>query len=400
MGYKTISFYLIACWALFSITACQNTDNEAPKAVDTDFYQQIQSQLINAKVGEAINIPAGTYQLDRPLSLDGISNVTIRGAGMDQTILSFKGQKAGAEGLRITADSVTVEGLTIMDTKGDAIKAQDCQQITFRKVRTSWSGGAKAENGGYGFYPVSSENVLIDSCEASYASDAGIYVGQCKNVVVKNSYAFDNVAGIEIENCTNAEVYGNLAEGNTGGILVFDLPDLPAGNGYGCKVYQNIIKENNHKNFAPEGNIVGIVPPGTGMILLAAKGIEIYDNQFLGHKTMGVAIASYQITELEWKDENYDPFSYDIYLHDNTYHRKRAVPDLSKDFGKLINFLFPGKPQDIIYDGIAKTDKQGVDNVMNICIKENSEDLRFANVDAANEFENIIKDLSIYKCEL
>ena len=400
MPRKTTLNRLIAYWALLALVACQDTDNEAPNVVSTDFYQQIQSQLINAEAGDVIKIPAGTYLLDRPLSLDGISNVTIQGAGMDQTILSFKGQKAGAEGLRITADSATIENLTILDTKGDAIKAQDCKQITFRKVRTSWSGGAKAENGGYGFYPVSSENVLIDSCEASYASDAGIYVGQCKNVVVRNSYAFENVAGIEIENCTDAEVYNNLAENNTGGILIFDLPDLPAGNGYGCKVYQNTIKENNHKNFAPEGNIVGIVPPGTGMILLAAKGLEIFNNKIIGHKTMGVAIASYQITELEWKDENYDPFSYNIYLHDNTYERKRAVPDLSKDFGKLINFLFPGKPQDIIYDGITKEETGGGDNPMDICIKENPDDLRFANVDAANEFENVVKDLSNYKCEL
>jgi len=32
--------------------------------------------------------------------------VTIKGKGKDKTILSFKGQKDGAEGLRITADGV------------------------------------------------------------------------------------------------------------------------------------------------------------------------------------------------------------------------------------------------------------------------------------------------------
>ena len=50
------------------------------------------------------------------------------------------------------------------------------------------------------FYPVASEDVLIDGCVAIGASDAGIYVGQSQNIIVKNSRAEFNVAGIEIEN--------------------------------------------------------------------------------------------------------------------------------------------------------------------------------------------------------
>ena len=389
---------LLSFSAFLIIQSCQQAPQKE-NTVDTDLYQKIQTQLINAQPGDIVEIPAGTFYLDRPLSLDGVSNVTIKGAGMDATILSFKNQKAGAEGIRITADSVTIEQLTIIDTKGDGIKAQDCKGITFRKVNTSWSEGAKASNGGYGLYPVSSVDVLIDSCMASYASDAGIYVGQCNNVVVRNSLAFENVAGIEIENCTNSKVYNNIARGNTGGVLVFDLPELPAGNGSLCKVYDNVIEANNHKNFAPEGNIVGIVPPGTGLILLAAKGVEIYNNKILNHKTMGIAIASYHITEEEWNDENYDPYTYDIYIHNNIFQRERAVPDLTKDFGKLINYLFPGKPQDIIYDGILDDTREG-SNPMNVCIQESSEGLRFANVDAANDFENVEKDPGRYDCTI
>ena len=384
---------------LFLFQACKNASpSSSPDKIATELYNQLQEQLITAQPGDVVEIPEGEYAFDRPLSLDGIANVTIRGAGMDKTVLYFKDQKVGAEGLRITADSVTVENLAIMDTKGDAIKAQDCNGITIRNVKTSWSGGPDEKNGGYGLYPVSSKNVLIEGCEASYASDAGIYVGQCEGVVVRNCYAHENVAGIEIENCINAAVYKNRAEGNTGGVLVFDLPELPAGNGRGCKVYDNEITENNHKNFAPEGNIVGIVPPGTGIILLAAKGVEIYDNQVVGHKTIGMAIASYYITEKPWNDDNYDPYTYDIYIHDNHFERKRAVPDLSKDFGKLVNLLFPGKPQDILYDGILDDARPAGPNPMNICIQQPEEGLRFANVDAANDFDNVQKEVAVYAC--
>lgn len=395
---RPFSFFALTL-PLLALTACQPAKKTAPVKIDTEVYNKIQTQLIDAQPGSTIELPAGTFHFDRPLSLDDIKNVTIKGAGMNKTIFSFSGQKAGAEGLKITADSVTLVDFTIQDTKGDAIKVQDSKGVTFRRVKATWSEGPKTENGGYGLYPVACDGVLIEHCEVSGASDAGIYVGQSRNVIVRNSYAHENVAGIEIENCTNAEVYDCKSENNSGGILVFDLPGLPAGNGRSCKVHNNKIIGNNHHNFAAEGNIVGTVAPGTGMILLAAKDVEVYDNQIIGHKTMGIAIASYQITELKWDDAKYDPYSYDIKLHNNHFERKKAIPDLTKDFGKLINLVFIGKPQDIIYDGITDDKRPKGSNPMNLCIDQPQEGLRFGNVDAAHEFKNVVTDLAAYKCQ-
>jgi parallel beta-helix repeat protein len=392
-----MKFFQIAL--LFAIcTACSNQPAEI-HAPDTALYTDIQTQLINAKPGDVIKIPAGTHYFDRPLLLDGVKGVTIQGAGKDKTILSFLGQKAGAEGLKITADSVLVQDLTVIDSKGDAIRIQDAKNITLRNVKATWSGGAKAANGGYGLYPVGCDGVLIDKCEASFASDAGIYVGQSRNVLVTNSYAHENVAGIEIENCTNAEVRYCRSEKNTGGILVFDLPGLPAGNGKTCKIHHNKILRNNHRNFAPEGNIVATVAPGTGLIFLAAKDVEVYKNEVIGHKTMGAAIASYHMTQLKWDDKNYDPFTYDIKLHDNHFERKATIPDLTKDFGKMVNVYFRGKPQDILYDGILDDKRPKSANPMNICIDQPQNGLRFANIDAANDFKNIQTDLKPYLCK-
>jgi parallel beta-helix repeat protein len=392
---RLVFFVLI----LASLGACKRSPEPLQGEVNTQLYTDLQTQLIDAKPGDVIEIPAGTHFFDRPLSLDGVPQVTIRGAGKDKTILSFIKQKAGAEGLKITADSVTIEDLTVQDTKGDAIKIQDSKHVTMRRLKTTWSGGPKASNGGYGLYPVACQGVLIEYCESSCASDAGIYVGQSRDVVVRHSYAHQNVAGIEIENCTNSLVHHCRAEGNSGGILVFDLPDLPAGNGRSCTVRNNKVIANNHKNFAPEGNIVGIVAPGTGLILLAAKDVKVHDNQIIGQKTMGLAIASYQITQLKWKDKNYDPYAYDIVLENNTYQRKKALPDLSKDFGKMVNVYFKGRPQDILYDGILDEQRPNGPNPMNICVHEKGADLRFANVDAANDFKNINKDLGPYQCK-
>ena len=130
-------------------------DAPAPVA-NLDFQKDLQTQLIKAKAGTVIEIPAGTFQLDRSLSLK-VSGVTIKGAGMDKTILSFKGQKSGAEGLLVDASDFTIEDLALEDSKGDALKVVGGKNIIIRRVRTEWTNGPVTENGAYGIYPVQTE---------------------------------------------------------------------------------------------------------------------------------------------------------------------------------------------------------------------------------------------------
>ena len=229
-----------------------------------DVQKKIQTSFIEAADGSVIELPEGRFTFDASLSLDGKKNVTIKGAGMDKTILNFKDQISGAEGIKITnAGNITILDLTVQDTKGDGIKTQQVEGITFRNVKAEWTNGGDKNNGGYGLYPVQCTNVLIDNCAAVGASDAGIYVGQSRYIIVKNSKAYNNVAGIEIENSWYADVFENEAYNNTGGILVFDLPDLIQKEGGFVRVFKNNIHDNNHINFAPKGNTVGKVPHGS-----------------------------------------------------------------------------------------------------------------------------------------
>jgi len=364
--------------------------------------KKIQTQMIMAEDGATIEIEAGNFVMDKPLWLDGKKNITIRGAGMEKTILSFKGQKEGAEGIKVTnAENIVIENLTVQDTKGDAIKTQDVAGIQFIKVKTEWTGKPKKTNGAYGLYPVQCSNVLIDGCVAIGASDAGIYVGQSNYVIVRNCKAFKNVAGIEIENTRNADVYDNLAEGNTGGILVFDLPGLIQKKGGNVRVYNNITRKNNYKNFAPKGNTVGMVPPGTGIIVLATSDVEIFDNDIIENKTFGVAIASYYITETPIKDKEYDPYPARINIHNNKFQRSKQLPTLKNKLGLLAWLKFKRNVPDIAYDGIVNEDHLDAEGNMKadyqMCIRDNG-DATFTNLDAANNFENLNKDLTPFNC--
>ena len=362
-----------------------------------EIQKKIQTQLIDAEDGATIEIPEGHFHFDASLSLDGKKNVTIKGAGLDKTIMNFKDQLSGAEGIKITnASNITIMDLTVQDTKGDGIKAQLVEGITFKNVKAEWTNDGKSSNGGYGLYPVQCTNVLIENCSAVGASDAGIYVGQSKHIIVRYSKAYQNVAGIEIENSWYADVYENEAFNNTGGILVFDLPDLIQKEGGYVRVFKNEIIDNNHINFAPKGNTVGKVPQGTGVMVLATRNVEIFDNRIVNNISAGTAIVSYYITENPINDKSYKPFPSNIYVHDNFYERPKVKATSKGRLGKMYKYKlrFGKNVPHILYDGIEDSSMKD----RKICIK-NNQNASFVNIDAGNKFRNKSRDMAPYECE-
>ena len=314
--------------------------------------EEIQEALIDLEPGDVLTLEPGEYFFEDGISLD-VDDVIFEGSGIDNTILNFGNQISGAQGLLVTSDGVTLRDFAVLDAKGDAIKVIGADGINMIRLRTEWTGGPKATNGAYGFYPVESKDVLIDGCVAIGASDAGIYVGQSQNIIVKNSVAQYNVAGIEIENSYYADVFDNLASHNTGGILVFDLPDLPQQGGHHVRVFRNKAINNDTDNFAPEGNIVGEVPRGTGIIIQANSDVEVFDNDIYGNGTVNLSIVTYGY---ETEDENYNPHPKSIQIHGNRFGDGGFDPDIGT--GELAAILFElsgGDMPDIFWDGILPT---------------------------------------------
>ena len=376
------------------------------------FEKEFQTKLILTESGDVLEIPEGTQNLLGTLSLEGKENIIIPGKGVDVSILSFAQQEDGAEGLKIiNCKNIQLAHFTIQDSKGDGIKVQYTDGITFVNVKTEWTKGPNSKNGAYGIYPVQCRNVVIDSCISIGASDAGIYVGQSEQIIVKNSEAFHNVAGIEIENSFNVDVFNNYAHHNTGGILIFDLPDLIVKKGQNVRVFNNIVEENNLDNFAPPGNIVSTVPAGTGIMVLATSDIEIFNNRILNNKSVGTGIVSYFMTELPVTDSLYNPYTSAIYIHDNVYKRKKQIPTLKHDIGKLLFIKFGRDVPDIIYDGMPDPKSIDSDGVVfperNLCMYNNSGS-EFVNLEIDINFEKwytpyftrFSQDVSPFSCEL
>ncbi|MBC7965663.1 MAG: right-handed parallel beta-helix repeat-containing protein [Fuerstia sp.] len=350
---------------------------------------ELQAALINAAPGDIIELKAGTYHFNTELNV-ACDNVTIRGAGRDQTVLSFRNQSAGSSGIIATGNAFVIENLAVEDTVGNAIKVLGARDVTFRNVRVEWTGGPKSTNGAYGIYPVECRNVLIEDCVSIGASDSGIYVGQSQDVIVRGCDARRNVAGIEIENTLRADVFDNTVTDNTGGILVFDLPGLNLTNGGHVRVFRNRITDNNHENFAPKGTIVADVPAGTGLMLMATDNVEIFDNDVTGHQTSNVLVVSFLITERRINDEKYDPFSESVSIHHNRIAGGGLKPagQLSAMLAPLTGGVFP----DILFDGIlnpAKLKDANGPKPVQLRIRDNG-DATFANVNVGDlSLENI-----------
>jgi len=330
--------------------------------VDTDFAKKLQGELLDAKPGSVIEIPTGRYHLDRGLSLR-VNGVTIRGAGMAQTILSFRNQTSGPEGLLAQASDFRIEGLTIEDTKGDALKINSGENITIRDVRVRWTDGPKTTNGAYGLYPVKTKNVLIENSQSFGAADAGIYVGQSRNVVVRGCRAEQNVAGIEIENTIDADVHDNVATGNTGGILVFNMPNLSQ-PGHSTRVFHNKVDANNLGNFGAKGTAVASVPAGSGVVVNSNSLVEIFDNDVTDNVTANVIVSSYFSTgyfNTKGVQPNYDPYPRGIYVHDNRFAGGGDSPDgMDLKVLKTAMFGINGRFPDVLWDGYSDAARANV----------------------------------------
>jgi parallel beta-helix repeat protein len=133
---KVLRFLVLSLASM--LWACGGVEPEVE--LSAAFQKKLQEQLILAKPGDVVTIPEGTFYLDGTVTL-AANGVTIRGAGMDKSILSFKGQTKGAGGLLVKGDNTTLVDFAVEDTVGDAIKANEVKDFVIRRIRVEWTNG-------------------------------------------------------------------------------------------------------------------------------------------------------------------------------------------------------------------------------------------------------------------
>lgn len=299
-----------------------------------DATTQALKSFFEAGPGDVIEFCAGEFELSTGLVLSSTEGVTIRGAGIGETVLDFS-ESASKEGILVAnARGITVEDLTVTDTPGDGIKVTDSRFITLRRLEATWSDADPStpeydpdtSNGTYGIYPVLSEDVIVEDSISRGSSDVGFYIGQSKRVIVRNNRAEFNVQGFEFENTRDSQMHDNVAENNAGGYLVVDLPGR-AIFGANNRLFNNKAINNNIENFAPKGTIAAAVPRGTGMIVLASDQVEIFDNEIRNNDTLGIVTIAYPLIGRS-QDPRFDYYAEAIHIHDNLLADNGTNPQL------------------------------------------------------------------------
>lgn len=304
----------------------QTVEDRAPMVIRVAEGEPIQAAVDRALPGDTIEVPYGIYHERVVIDLNEITLTGIPNAEGDRPVLDGQGKLS--EGVLSSGNNFTVSGFEIRNYTDNGVLVEGVTDVHIHNILAE-------DVGIYGIYPVQSTNVLVENVEVSGVADAGIYAGQCENVVIRNSVVHHNVIGIEIENTDGGEAYGNHAYDNTVGILVVLLPQLTSKVSKDTKVYDNLVEDNNTANFGPAGATVSILPPGIGILLLATDNAEAYNNRVEGNKSTGIAVFSLTGTgAFDQNELDVGPLPEGNWVHDNIYENNGYDPDqFIKDLG-------------------------------------------------------------------
>ena len=177
----------------------------------SDAAAYIQAALNGAPSGSTVQLPAGTFSLvadhviggDLDCNLNVPDGVTIKGAGIGQTVLVGNGSTSCNVVAAVHASGITVSDMTIMApvarrnaTMQDGFKAEACKNVTIARVDTQNLYMAIAVYG--------CQQVTYDSCTGEYDSTAFSALDISIDTTI-----YTGTSGITVTNCTASANYGH-----------------------------------------------------------------------------------------------------------------------------------------------------------------------------------------------
>lgn len=264
------------------------------KIIEVRKGSSIQAAVKEANPGDLIRVYPGTYSENVYIDKDDIS---LQGVVIKGEWPTLDGKKEINDAFLYSGNGILIENFKIINYKGNGIMGQAGNNFI---IRNNWI----IDTGVYGIFPQYGKNGLVEHNVLSKIADAAIYIGMCDNVDVRHNEVFDNVAGIEIENSRHCLVENNYAHNNTGGLLAFVTPGLPIKTTFDVILRNNFVVNNNHENFGAPGSTVAGIPPGTGILIMAADDVIVENNIITGNNNTGITIVDLATGDPKANDPN------------------------------------------------------------------------------------------------
>lgn len=244
-------------------------------------FESIQAAVNAATEGDTVLIAAGTYSEAVVVKTPGLR---IRGESRTGTIMD--GRSTLGVGIKVTADRVAVENLTVHHYTNHGVQWEKVTGFYGRYI-TAYDEGA------YGVFGFGSRCGEFTQVYASGSADSGIYIGECFpcDTVVHHIDSEENALGYSGTNAGGNLILRDSVWNNNGlGIVPNSLDSEEQPPQRGIIIGPgNLVAENNSRT-APAFGIQSYFYGG-GIVIAGGQGNIIYGNQVLDNELAGVLLS-------------------------------------------------------------------------------------------------------------
>lgn len=329
------------------VTESGTSPAHEPTTVRVGPNESIQQAVDRSGPGDTIEVPYAVYHESVVMDWSDVTLIGIPNENGDWPVIDGEGTRS--DGVIASGNNFEMAFFDVKNYTSNGVLVEGATDVYLHDLYIE-------NTGVYGVYPVRCTDVLMERIEATLMNDAAIYAGKSENVIIRDTVTYGNVIGIELENTVNGEIYNNHAYDNTVGIFVDLLPQLPSKVSLFTKVHDNVVENNNGKNFSKPGATQALIPPGTGMLILAADEVEIYNNTITGNKTGGLAVFNLGIG-FATNEIDVGPNPEHVYAHDNIYENNgyEADPFVKNMLGRGFDIIWDTNGADNHFDEIASS---------------------------------------------